>query len=109
MAHHGEYQRNELSPELLALLRKKTEQLESAVTELGATGQFPNGRLCPEDQGEIQFAVGSDVGKGLVMLDFGEKPVGFVAMTPQQAVDVATTLIKHARGIAKEPLSIVLH
>lgn len=110
MSHHGDYQRKEMSPELAAMLKQKVAAVKQAsVNDIGAAGQFPNGRLCPEDQGEIQFAVGSDVGKGLVMLDFGEKPVGFVAMTPQQAADIAVALIKHARGVAKEPLSIVLH
>ena len=109
MSHHGEYQRNEMSPELKALIGGQKNPSPPAFVDLGATGQFPNGKVCPEDQGEIQFAIGSDVGKGLVVLDFGEKPVGFVAMTPQQAVDIGTALIRHARGITKEPLQIVLH
>ncbi len=70
--------------------------------------QWPEGRLNGDDDGELAFAIGPDETGTLVMLDFG-KPVTWTAMPPQQAVELAQLLIRHARAIAKEPLRVILH
>ena len=54
---------------------------------LGATGEFPDGRVTDDDEGEIRFAVAADSERGLVHIDFG-KPVHWMAMTPEQATEV---------------------
>lgn len=70
---------------------KLTEALKP--TKLGPTGDHPNGRITPTDEGGIQFAVAS---KGnVVMLDFG-KPVVWVGMPSEQARGLAALLVKHA-------------
>lgn len=60
----------------------------------GALGQHSQGKLTPQDEGDVQFRVGSENGK--VVLDFGT-PVHWVGMDPQQAADLASSLLKWAR------------
>ncbi len=79
-------------------------------TSVGATGQFPDGKLAPHDEGEIFFAVG--IKDGRVILDFG-KPVHSLGMTPHQAVAIAEMLVSKARsaniiGASKEPLTLTI-
>jgi hypothetical protein len=64
----------------------------------GAIGSFPQGQLTPSDEGAIQFAVGEQDGK--VVIDFGTS-VHWVGMTPQQAADFASVIMKQARLAAR--------
>lgn len=57
-------------------------------------GEYPDGRLNAEDEGAISCAVGHE--KGTVKLLF-PKRVSWVGFTPEQAIDLAQDLIKHAR------------
>ena len=75
--------------------------------QLGATGEFPNGQYHPTDEGEIKMAIVTDRDRELVFLNHG-KPVTWIGMTPQQAVELAQSLIQHARSISKEPLRVQL-
>ena len=59
-----------------------------------ALGEFPNGKLNTQDEGAIACAVGHE--KGVVKLLF-PKPVSWIGFTPEQAVDLAQDLLKHAR------------
>lgn len=63
--------------------------------QLGATGQFPEGKVTKEDEGEIRLAIGSKT--GTVFIEFG-KPVAWIGFTPQQAMQIASTLLDHARS-----------
>lgn len=69
---------------------------------------WSEGRIGPEDDGDLAFAIGPHPDKELIVIDFG-KPVEFVAMPPQQAIEMAQALIKHARAIATTPVKIELH
>ena len=60
---------------------------------LGATGEFPEGKVTPEDEGEIKIAIGSKT--GTVCMEFG-KPIAWIGFTPQQARQIAVTLMEHA-------------
>lgn len=62
--------------------------------EIGATGQFPDGKLDNSDEGELAFAVGRD-SDGNVRIDFGT-PVAWMAMPPYIAINLARTMLKHA-------------
>lgn len=62
--------------------------------ELGATGDFPLGKLNADDEGALQIAIGRDE-KTNVVLNFG-KPIAWVAMPPQDAVNFALTVLGHA-------------
>lgn len=89
MSHHGETD----SPIPDELIR-----------HLGATGSHPEGKLTPQDEGGIQFAIG--VRDGKVCLDFG-KPVAWIGMNPGDALELAESLIANARKAAKGSGSIL--
>lgn len=57
---------------------------------LGATGNFPEGHLNKDDEGEIKFAIG--VNKGKIILNFG-KPIAWIGMTKEQAESLGKILI----------------
>lgn len=99
--HHGNEPDRELEQErLLALLKKQQEGL--------AKRAWPEGRIGATDDGELAVKIESDPDKEIVRLDFG-KPVAWVAMPPEQAIQWAQLLIQHARKVSKKPVSVVLH
>lgn len=59
---------------------------------LGATGQFPDGKLVYEDEGELRLGVAHD--RDNVMINFG-KPVAWLAMPPKQAKAFAEMILHH--------------
>jgi len=65
----------------------------------GAVGDYPEGQLTKQDEGSIQFAIGEKDGK--VVIDFGT-PVHWLGMTPQQAADFASSVLKRAREVARK-------
>lgn len=89
MSHHGS------DPFGGAPERKETfKKLLDSTAFRGALGDFPEGQISKADEGAIQFAIGVKDGK--VILDFGT-PTAWVGMNPQQAADLASTLLKRAR------------
>lgn len=62
--------------------------------KLGATGQFPEGKITEEDEGEIRISIGHAPGK--VIMDFGEKPIKWIGFNPVQAKQIAMSLLEHA-------------
>lgn len=70
--------------------------------------QFPQGKIHDSDEGEVALTFLTM--KGNVVVDFG-KPVVWVGMPPQQAVDFANRMIRQAREAAREagvPLTVML-
>lgn len=65
----------------------------------GALGEFPDGQLTKTDEGAIQFAIGEKDGK--VVVDYGTS-VHWIGMTPQQAAEFASLLMKRAREVARK-------
>ncbi len=65
----------------------------------GALGEFPQGQLTKSDEGSIQFAVGEKDGK--VVIDFGT-PVHWLGMSPQQAAEFASFILRRAREVARK-------
>jgi hypothetical protein len=59
-------------------------------------GEYPRGRLNADDEGACAFAVGHE--KGVVKILF-PKPVAWIGMPPEQAIDLAQDLLKHARVV----------
>lgn len=106
MAHHGE----EFDPEMVDHLKQLFESARDSENEylkrlssrfeekLGATGQFPEGKLTKMDEGEIRFAVFQK--DGGIVLDFGCQ-VTWLGMTPKQACELGNLLIKHGRQAAE--------
>jgi hypothetical protein len=98
MAHHGQNPFDGNSPEFQ---RRQTlmRELLNTTGFKGAIGDFPEGQLTKADEGSIQFAIGEQDGK--VVIDFGT-PVHWLGMTPQQAADFASTVLKRAREVARK-------
>lgn len=65
----------------------------------GALGAFPEGKLTGNDEGAIQFAMGEANGK--VVIDFGTQ-VHWLGMTPQQAAEFASALLKKAKEVGRK-------
>ncbi len=113
MSHHGENpfdgERQDASRKLMKearegdepelVKRKITRALLDTTGFIGATGLHPEGKLTPQDEGGIQFRVGSENDK--VVLDFGT-PVHWVGMTAQEAADLASSLMKWARIVGRK-------
>lgn len=64
-----------------------------AKPKFGATGQFPDGKMNSEDEGEIKFGITNNGFE--VILDFG-RPVTWLGMPPLLARQLAAMLAKHA-------------
>lgn len=94
--HHGDNP----SPHIQAALRAMLD----ITTFRGAVGDYPAGRLCPADEGALQFSLGERDGK--VLIDFGQ-PVAWMGMSPQQAADFASALLKHARAVGRKKGEII--
>lgn len=63
---------------------------------LGATGQFPDGKIEPEDEGGLQLAIGHD--QDHVRIEFG-KPTEWLAFGRDQAIELAKLIVEHAMQI----------
>lgn len=90
MSHHANQGPPPEFPELLNHLDKMHELRK----QLGATGQFPEGKLTPQDEGEIKIAIYHQPGK--VVIDFGDKPIKWIGFSPVQARQIAMMLMEHA-------------
>ena len=89
MAHHSE------QPAMREFDRQRME-LAAQQMKLGATGARPLPPVCHDDEGEIQMAVSHDPAAQKVYLNFG-KPVAWLGLTPAQATDIGSALLKHSR------------
>jgi hypothetical protein len=76
----------------------ETNNLEGL--KLGATGNFPDGKLKDDDEGEIR--IGVTVDEGNVIIAFGTA-LKWVAFPPDVAIALAETLIKNANKILTTP------
>jgi hypothetical protein len=63
------------------------------MSKIGATGDFPAGKIRDDDEGGLVAAVSTDA-NGNVIVDFG-KPVTWVAMPKADAVKLAILLLHH--------------
>jgi hypothetical protein len=89
--------------EVAKIFRKERESAtgdffhyDEAKPGLGATGEFPQGKLTPEDEGEIR--IGVTVFNGKVVVDFGE-PTTWFGMDPKQARSIGELLIRRAAEV----------
>ena len=67
---------------------------------VGATGEFPEGKLNQNDEGEIRFGVAADREHNKIILNFG-KPVAWIGMSPGQAIALADLLRSKARFVGQ--------
>lgn len=85
MSHHAGQMSNEMS--------KAVKDFQ-----LGATGEFPRGKIDRLDEGQIKFAIAADHKTDTVIINFGKKVV-WLGMTADEALDIAQSLIKKALEI----------
>ena len=99
-----------MSPELRKLFESEMAARERFKDQVDGVAQrkWSDGRVGPDDDGDLAFTIRSDQDRHLVFLDFGQ-PVEWVGMPPHQAVELAQTLIKHARAVSTEPIRIVIN
>lgn len=99
MAHHGPNPFDD--PKAFKTFKTQQERLRELLDTTGfrgALGEFPEGHLTKQDEGSIQFAIGSKGDK--VILDFGTS-VHWVGMTAQQAAELASSLLDKAREVGR--------
>ena len=66
--------------------------------KLGATQLYPEGKLNPDDEGELRFAVTTDLSNGVVVMQFG-KPVKWLAVQKELAIVIGKSIIEHAEKL----------
>lgn len=78
--------------------------MSEAMREL--MGEYPQGRLNANDAGAVAMAVRTEAGK--VIIDF-PKPIAWIGFTGDDAMALASLLVKHARvaGLTK-PATLVI-
>lgn len=86
MSHHHTHDDSEFS-RLMKELQKQP---------LGATGNYPDGKLTENDEGELAFEIGNLNNR--VVINF-HKPVKSLGMTKQQALDLANCIIGQAASL----------
>ena len=104
MSHHGDnpFPDSEMSKKLFEKFTDRNKLMRDLLVTTGfkgALGEFPKGKLNKDDEGAIQFAIGAEGDK--VILDFGTS-VHWVGMTPQEAADLGSLLLKRAREVARK-------
>ena len=101
MAHHGSEPFDGMpeDPEKKIARNKLMRDLLSTTGFRGSLGEFPESQLTKTDEGSIQFAIGEKDGK--VVIDYGT-PVHWIGMTPQQAAEFASLIMKRAREVARK-------
>ncbi len=92
--HHSGQMFEESQEELIEIFKKRHAQ----EAQLGATGQFPEGKLVDHDEGEIAFGVTNYEGK--VVLNFNTA-VHWLGMDAGQARLLARSLMSHATKVEK--------
>ena len=64
--------------------------------QLGPTGDFPIGKLNPDDEGGLNCAISQE--NGVVRIDFA-KPTAWIGLPPDHALAFASTIVKHAMAL----------
>lgn len=81
-------------------LKSLSDQLKNPL-DLGATGKYPHGKIADNDEGEIKIGITTMNEK--VVIDFG-KQIWTVGFTADQAISIASVLVKRAMEIKKPEL-----
>lgn len=90
MAHHwSDPQENQMSKDEFKKLFTKGD-------EPGATGKYPDGKLDPLDEGELQMRLGNIQGR--IVIEFG-KPITSIGFTKDEALALGQALIDRALNI----------
>jgi hypothetical protein len=74
--------------------------LAGRAAKIGATGEFPYGKLDRDDEGELAVAVAADPHNGVVRFEFG-KSITWLALPPAHARQFAAVLLDKAREVER--------
>ena len=66
------------------------------IPKLGATGNYPKGKIIPEDQGELRLAIGTH--DDSVIIEFG-KEVKWIGLGKEDAIQFANTILQWANKL----------
>jgi len=66
--------------------------------KLGPTGDFPHGKLNPDDEGGLKIAISQE--KGVVRIDFSE-PTAWIGLPPNLALEFAAAIARHALALKR--------
>lgn len=66
--------------------------------KLGATGDFPRGKLNSDDEGGLRLAVAADPKSKTVIIEFG-KPTAWLGLDVQTARTLAASLLAKADSL----------
>ena len=67
-------------------------------------GEYPDGRLNANDEGAVSVVIAHQGGK--VVMQF-PKSLNWIGFTPEQAIEIAETLVQHARACGcQRPLTL---
>jgi hypothetical protein len=69
------------------------------MTQFGATGDYPHGKMNVEDEGGIILGIAHD--KGNVIINFG-KPCAWIGMPPEEAFGLARLIAEHAHKAMRD-------
>ena len=97
MSHHSSMPPMDSEPS-----KEAERELHAAMKLL--LGEYPDGKLNVQDEGAIALSIGEETGKVVIRFP---KPVAWIGFTPQQALEIAETLIYHARKCGG-PVPLVL-
>lgn len=106
--HHEKQTSSKLLEALETEKRKRTEQAarefgglvpSEETQQPGPTGEFPEGKLTENDEGEIKMQISAY--KGKVIVNFGV-PVASIGMSAKQARSLATALWNQANRLRIE-------
>ena len=67
----------------------------------GPTGNFPEGKLNKDDEGELKIAIAADHRNNVVLIRFGG-PVAWFAMGPEQALQFANQIKGKGKELMKK-------
>lgn len=77
-------------------------RLHKAMQEM--FGEFPDGKLNPDDAGQLPFLIGVENERVVIQYP---KLIAWLGMTPDEAIGMAELLVKHARKCgSKKPLQL---
>lgn len=71
---------------------------------IGPTGQFPNGKINKDDEGELAIGIASDVKNNVVVIEFG-KSIQWIGFPPEQAIEFANMIMKASNEMLKNKLN----
>lgn len=63
--------------------------------EVGPTQDYPEGKMDESDEGGLNVAIGWDIDKSVVRIEFGKR-IAWLGLEPAHAVDFAKAILKHA-------------